>query len=902
MGAEYRVLGPLEVLLDGAAVSVPAGRCRVLLATLLLRPNHFVSADELVERLWDGEPVAPDRAYKTLQMVVVRLRQALGTANCVQTSRGGYRASVDVSQLDLLRFRSLVSAGDFAAAVGLWRGPMLSDVRSDAVHQHDVPPVTEEWLLALDRRISADLDRGLAADLVAELRSLTAQHPFRETFWGQLMLALAQSGQQAAALAAYQEIRSLLADELGVDPGAELQAVHQHVLSGSVRVRGPVPRQLPTAVPRFVGRSSELRGLSDLAGGDALMIVAITGTAGVGKTTLAVHWARGVADHFPDGQLYVNLRGFDRHRDPMAPGDALSRMLEALGVLPERIPADLEATSALYRSMIADRRMLVVLDNARDAEHVRPLLPGPCPSQVLITSRDRLTGLIITEGIQHLALDVLSHAEAHALLVGRLGAERVGASDELIKWCGGLPLALAIVAARAAQSPSLPLSALVAELADERTRLDTLDTGDAATSVRTVFQWSYQQLSPVTARMFRLIGVHPGPDITVPAARSLAGLSADETRECLRELVRANLLVEHVPGRFTCHDLLRVYAADRAAAEEPSQARDEAVERMFDHYLHTLIHIDVEFNGRERWLDLMPRPAPHVASESFVERDAADEWFQAERAVLRAVLAQSDHHRFDRHTWQLTWFGFDLIDRDGRWQDWLAVLPPAERASARLGEADRAAKFVFFEAIALGRLNRFDESVERFEASSRAYEALGRVPEQVRAQNGLAWALTLSGRPNEALEITRQALELQRGDASATDARIAMAVQQVAWVLLHLGEYAEALEYCAEWESLAGDEASEGWLGQVSFVKGQAYLALVDYPAALAAVNRAFEAFQRVGSWMDLNFTRGLVGDVHLGLGDVEEARRWWIEALMASEVNQHPFAQELREKLASLP
>ncbi|MFD9699160.1 BTAD domain-containing putative transcriptional regulator [Lentzea sp. NPDC059081] len=292
MAAEYRVLGPLEVLHDGVPVAVPAGRCRVLLATLLLRPNRFVSVDELVERVWDGVPPTADRAAKTLQMVVARLRQALGEANRVQTSRGGYRASVDDSELDLLRFRSLVARGDFTAAAGLWRGPMLSDVRSDALHRHDVPPVTEEWLLALERRIAADLDAGRAADLVAELRALTAEHPFRETFRGQLMLALAQAGQQAAALTVYQDVRALLSDELGVDPGAELRAVHQQVLSGSVRVRGPVPRQLPTTVPRFVGRTSELDDLTGLVRDD-LVVAAITGTAGVGKTTLAVHWARG---------------------------------------------------------------------------------------------------------------------------------------------------------------------------------------------------------------------------------------------------------------------------------------------------------------------------------------------------------------------------------------------------------------------------------------------------------------------------------------------------------------------------------------------------------------------------------------------------------------------------------
>ncbi|WP_170067930.1 AfsR/SARP family transcriptional regulator [Lentzea guizhouensis] len=250
MVVEYRVLGPLEVLSDGVAVPVPAGRCRVLLATLLLRPNQVVSIDVLVDRLWDGEPPSPDRAHKTLHTVVMRLRQALGDADCVRTSTGGYLAEVAADALDLTRFRRLVAAGDLAAAVRLWRGPMLLDVRSDTLHRHDVPLVTEEWVHALERRIGADLDAGRAAEVVPELRGLTAQHPFREAFWGQLVLALAMSGQQERALAAYQEIRTLLADELGVDPGDELQAVHRRVLAGPVAVREPArawARAAPTA-------------------------------------------------------------------------------------------------------------------------------------------------------------------------------------------------------------------------------------------------------------------------------------------------------------------------------------------------------------------------------------------------------------------------------------------------------------------------------------------------------------------------------------------------------------------------------------------------------------------------------------------------------------------------------
>ncbi|MGW6442726.1 BTAD domain-containing putative transcriptional regulator [Lentzea sp. NPDC055074] len=909
MVVEYRVLGPLEVVFDGAVVPLPAGRSRVLLATLLLRPNQVVPIDALVDRLWDGEPPTPVRAHKTLHMVVMRLRQALGEADCVRTSTGGYLAEVAADALDLTRFRRLVADGDLAAAVRLWRGPMLVDVRSDTLHQHDVPLVTEEWLHALERRIAADLDTGRAAEVVPELRGLTAQHPFRETFWGQLVLALAMSGQQERALAAYQEIRALLADELGVDPGDDLRAVHQRVLAGPVAAReaaparGPVPRQLPTTTLRFIGRCSELRDLTKLVGGDGLVVAAITGTAGVGKTALAVHWARGVADRFPDGQLHVNLRGFDRNGEPVAAADVLSRFLEALGVASEHVPADLEARAALYRSLVADRRVLVLLDNARDADQVRPLLPGSAPALVLVTSRNRLTGLVVHEDAHELALDVLTSDEAHALLVSRLDADRVGEADALIKLCGGLPLALAIVAARAAQAPNLPLSALVAELADERTRLDSLDTGDAATSVRTVFQWSYQQLSPAAARLFRLLGVHPGPDVTVPAAASLAGQPLDGTRECLRELVRASLMVEHAAGRFTCHDLLRVYAAGLAEAEESAESRAAALERTLDHHLHTMIGIDLAHGEGKFLLDLVLEPATGVLPERLVDRPAADRWFRAERHVLRAIMvrAQQQQH-LDRYAWQLPWFAVELIERIGSWQDWIWVLEGAMAPVTRLGDPAWAARLLFAQSIAHVRLGRIEDGLAGFGRSAGLYQEGGSVSGQVRALNGVAWALTLLGRPREALRVAKDALALQRADASATPERVGMAMHQVASALFALGEYRESLECCAEWEAVVGTAISPAWIGLLMLTKAESYLELGEYDRAIESCHRAIEGLERMGGWENMAITHRLLGDAHHRLCDTDEARRWWTKALEAYEFNQHSNADKVRVKLAQLP
>jgi hypothetical protein len=360
-----------------------------------------------------------------------------------------------------------------------------------------------------------------------------------------------------------------------------------------------VPRQLPVAARHFAGRAGALTVLAGLAAeaggadgaGRAMVISVIEGTAGIGKTALAVHFAHQVAGDFPDGQLYVNLRGFDPAGPPMTPGEAVHIFLDALGVRAGQLPASLDAQVGLYRSLLAGRRMLVLLDNARDAGQVRPLLPASPGCLVLVTSRSQLTGLAAAEGAMPLALDLLTGEEAKELLAARLGGDRLAAdpaaAQELTGLCARLPLALAIAAARAATQPALPLADLAAELRDAGGRLDALDAGDAAASVRAVFSWSYQQLDAAAARMFRLLGLHPGPAIGTPAAASLAGLPPRPARTVLTELTRAHLLAEPAPGRFAFHDLLRAYAAERAQADEGGTERHAAVHRMLDHYLHT---------------------------------------------------------------------------------------------------------------------------------------------------------------------------------------------------------------------------------------------------------------------------------------------------------------------------
>jgi len=681
---EFCLLGPLLVRRGGVVVAVSPGRQRVLLAALLLSGNRVVLVDELAEALWGSSP--PPSARVSLQNYVLRLRRCLagGGVPRILHQPGGYLISFDAGELDVVRFESLLGAGRQAvragswevaadrlrAALSLWRGQPLSGVASELLAVREVPRLAELRWQALEARIDADLHLGRHAEVIAELRRLAAAEPLRERLHALLMLALYRDGQQGAALAAYQAARSVLAGELGAEPGPGLRRLQQQVLSADPALAAPgvsggaggpagtgagqwpgpvVPRQLPAAAAHFAGRAGELKVLDGLleraAGtGDTAVISAITGTAGIGKTALAVRWARQVAGRFPDGQLHVDLRGFGPAGPPVMPGEAIGSFLDGLGVPAERIPAGLEARAGLYRSLLAGKRMLIVLDNARDPAQVRPLLPAWPGCLVLVTSRNQLTGLAAADGAHLLTLDVLTEPEARALLERRLGTGRVtgqaAAVTELTRLCARLPLALSIAAARAAACPGLSLTALAAELRGTPARLDALGTGDAATDVRTVFSWSCQQLTGPGARMFRLLAVHPGPDITAPAAASLSGVPLPQARHALAELASAHLITEHAPGRYAFHDLLRVYAAEQARARESEPERDAAEHRVLDHYLHTAAAAALLLHPDHEPISLNP-PQPGVQPEELTSRRQALDWVAAEPHVLLAVISHA---------------------------------------------------------------------------------------------------------------------------------------------------------------------------------------------------------------------------------------------------------------------
>ncbi|WP_173065511.1 AfsR/SARP family transcriptional regulator [Phytohabitans houttuyneae] len=670
MALHVGVLGPLDVRVGGRPVHVATGRLRALLAVLAMSAGRAVPPDRLAGAVWGDEQ--PDHARRSVQLYVTRLRRALG-AGAIRTRTDGYLLVAD--QVDAVRFLRLLDTAAAAAdsgterarlvaALELWRGTPFDGIRAAWLDRVEGPRLLDRYLAAVERRIDLDLAAGAEGEVVGQLRELTARHPVRERFWEQLMTALYRAGRRAEALEAYRRLYRLLADELGVTPGAAVRELHRRILAGDPALRGPagrggapVPRQLPAAVRGFSGRAGSLDRLDAVAGraGDAAAVAVISGGGGVGKTSLAVHWAHRAAGRFPDGQLYVDLRGFGPSGQAVRPADAVRGFLEALGTAPANVPTDLPAQVGLYRSLTSGKRVIVLLDNAADAEQVRPLLPGAAGSVAVVTSRHQLPGLV-AEGAYPVTLDVLPAGESRALLAGRLGADQVDAEPDavarIVAICAGLPLALAIVAARATTPPLHSLDALAAELGEFRTCLDALASADAATDLRAVFSWSYCRLGPAAKRLFRLLGIHPGRDVGALAAASLAGTTAAATRPVLAELCRAHLLTEHAPGRYACHDLLRVYAAELLDSHDAEADRRAARRRLLDHLLATAAAAALLIEPLRDPIAVV-RPAPGVTPEPFGKREDALAWLDAERPALLSAVELARDDGLDAHAWQL---------------------------------------------------------------------------------------------------------------------------------------------------------------------------------------------------------------------------------------------------------
>jgi DNA-binding SARP family transcriptional activator/tetratricopeptide (TPR) repeat protein len=774
---EFCLLGPVVVRRDGLVLPLPRGSQRAVLAALLLNVGRVVSVDELAETLWGATPRLSARA--TVRNYVKRLRRVLGEDRIV-TMAPGYAIRADPAELDVARFEGLLEAARKAArdaswqraadqagsALALWRGEALADVRSDLLALGEVPRLAELRLQAAELRIGAELHLGRPAAVIAELEQLAAAHPLRERLHGLLMMALCREGRRAEALAAYRHVRRVLVAELGTEPGAELRELHQKILEGGAG--GPaddrgaggwapaVPRELPGPVRPFVGREAELKALTRrLDEVDTVVISVVGGTAGVGKTALAVHWAHHVASRFPDGQLYVNLRGYDPG-PPVRAADALAGFLRGLGVPDTALPAGTDERAARYRSLLAGRRMLVVLDNACGAEQVRPLLPGSRSCVTVVTSRDSLGGLVARDGARRLDLDLLPETEAVGLLRALIG-ERVDAEPAaaagLAARCAWLPLALRVAAERAAAEPGTLLADLLAQLADQR--LDLLEgDGDPRTAIRAVFSWSFRHLDEEAARSFRLLGLHPGLHFDAYAVAALAGVPLGHARRLLDRLARAGLIQPAGPGRYGLHDLLRAYAAEQG----PEAERRAALTRLFDYYLAAAAAAADAIFPADTDQPRVPRPGPvpPVANPA-----AALAWLDAQRADLVAVAGYAARHGWPGHAIGLAATVFRYPQTGDLAVD-VAMHGHACRAAAQTG--DRAA-----EAAALTRLGRavsaqgrLGEAAVHFERALAKYREAGDGIGEARALVSLGFVGYGQGRYRQSAGFYRRALALYR--------------------------------------------------------------------------------------------------------------------------------------------
>jgi DNA-binding CsgD family transcriptional regulator/tetratricopeptide (TPR) repeat protein len=657
-----------------------------------------------------------------------------------------------------------------------------------------------------------------------------------------------------------------------------------------------VPAQLPAGVPTFVGRTEHLRHLDDLltpAGNDGPVVCAVTGTAGVGKTTLAVHWAHRVADKFPDGILHVDLRGFHPSVAPLPATDVIRDFLVALDVPPDRIPSSPEALAALYRTTLAGRRVLVLLDNAHDADQVRPLLPGSAGAFVLVTSRDRLTSLLAA-GARHVSVDLLPDDEAVALLATRVDQRRVSrepaAARRIIDRCARLPLAISVAAARMVTHPTFSLAGLADDLEHAHHGLDVLVSGDATADVRAVFASSYHHLGGPEARMFRLLGLHPGPDIGVPVAAALADVAPVQARSTLSALARAHLITEHAPGRFTTHELLHRYAGELIRATDPEADRRVARGRMIDHYVSTAWRAAELVAPYRR---MCHRTGPGSTVDDLGSTDDAKRWYDAERPAILAAVRQG---MMDDRLVELACALTELFDRRGHWHDWATIADRALTVAVRCD--DRAAQACLHRCRARAAvwLNDPDAARSHLRLAVERYEEVGDLFGLAHSQRTLAWFLGRQGERRAAIDHARRAVRLHL--AAGDRAGQGLSLNALGWQHAHLGEYELAARYCTEAIRLLDDAGDRGGLGHAHDSLGYVEHRRNDHASALGHYREAIHLFRETGDRYNEADTLIRLGDTHRDIGDAAAAGDAWLRADEILTALRHPDAQRARERL----
>ncbi|HEX4721677.1 MAG TPA: BTAD domain-containing putative transcriptional regulator [Pseudonocardiaceae bacterium] len=926
-GLRFTVLGPVQVLVDGEPVTIGSPGARALLLLLLLSANQVVSFDRIVDGLWGDDP--PATARTIVHGYISRVRRVLesvaGHSAQLLTRAPGYELRVDESRVDLFRARRLLDAARgqesgrraelLRTAAALFRGAVPVNPPTDAV----AVELAELRLVIIAERIEADLELGRHAELIGELRNLVRTHPFDEVLVSQLIRALYLAGQRADALETYRTFQRRVADELGIDPGPQLRELHESLLRDDPTLRETpasngqsappqanpvVPAQLPPAASAFTGRDSELAWLNQLADDQdtvATTVAVITGAAGVGKSALAVTWGHRAVARFPDGVLFAGLRGFDADQPPLDVADVLPRFLLALGVRAADLPEELDEQGALYRSLLAARRVLVVLDDARDSEHVRPLLPGGSGSLVLVTSRRRLDGLVARSGARLLPLTTLAAGPATRLIAR--AAEGAGVpitvrqAADLARLCDHLPLALRVVAARLAVHPGRTVDNLLAELSDERTRLAALDLEDADTSVRAALDVSYHGLHPAIGSAFRMLGLVPGPTVDPFAVAALCGTDVVAARRRLRSLAEANLLAEAGAHRYLMHDLVRLHARGLAHTELSDTETADALDRLLDYYLCACDHARRLLHPPRDDVDLRARQ-PRIAMPTLVSAGQALDWFDAEwpnlSELLRATVSAGRH----RHAWQLVLLTSHFLTTRSTYSDW-SHWGLTGLASARAdGDAEGEVLMLIVLATARSRYGHAAEALEDAESALGLATELGDPRHIYAALGNVGSCLYEQGRYREALHCDQESyrLAVRTGDLMAQ----AHALNNMSQVEREIGQRDPAMSHVRTAVALFDEIGDVGYrrLAMNNLIELCLEIGQLDEAETLA--RQALDAIGGERPDLQHAFTRELYGRVLLARGDAgatDELRA----ALVWSQRLDGPRSATVAELIASL-
>jgi DNA-binding SARP family transcriptional activator len=914
---EFRILGPVEAWDGAEQLDLGGSKPRALLAVLLLHANRVVSTDQLVDELWGEAP--PPTARNVLQVYVSRLRQALQcrrdggpAAPLLLTRPSGYLLRVEPGELDLDQFEGLAAdarratadgdleraAGCWRAALALWRGPALAGAAPEALRRTAVLRLEEARLVALEERLEVDLRLGRHAEVIGELEALVAANPVRERPCRQLMVALYRSGRAPEALAAYRGMRRVLAEELGLEPSPALQRLERAILRADPELEPTPagaaphrpaspggPHQLPPDVDDFTGREAclaEVQRLLEAERATAIVISAIAGKAGVGKTALAVHVAHRLRSRFADGQLYVNLRGAEAQA--LDPADVLAGFLRALGVEGAFIAQGLEERARQYRSLLADRQVLVVLDNAADEAQVRHLLPASPGCAVLVTSRARLNGL---EAAHSLALDVLAPDQAVALLAKLAGAGRVAAEPQaaaaIVRLCGWLPLAVRIAGARLASRPDWRLAHLAERLGDERRRLDELATGDL--EVRASVALSYQGRSRDERRLFRRLALPVAPSFPAWVAATLLEVEPAEAEGLLERLVDAQLVEaagEDQAGqlRYRLHDLLRLFARERLHAEEPARARRASLERLLGAYL-TLAEgaaTVLEPSGLERYGSDPARGqrADHPMAVAVEQRPLG--WFEAERPSLVAAVEQA----CDAGLWEFAWRLADTLGSffqlRAHWDDWQHTHALALAAVRRGGDRDAEGCILLSLGDLHGYRHRVDDAICCMQQGLAAFRETGNRRGELQGLLNLGEICGLQGRFDDATALLEQALAgLRELGAPSWEALALVHLGEVHSQQGRLGTALSCLEQSLSLMRAIGDRSWEApilrHLAHARCLQGR-------FAEAVACLEQSLALVRAVGDRHGEAYVLQSFGEVHRRQGRLESAAGWLRQSL----------------------